>query len=220
MNPRDITTCMSKMACVRPVFHSEADFQHELAMELDRSGYGVRLEVPHSIAINGASLGAELDILVIEPKTRRRTAIELKYVTAQKTVVHAGETFNLCKNWGTNFSRFDCWADFQRVGGIVAAGHAHCGFAVFLTNAEDAWHVDAGPTATMARQFSIHDNRNVAAGAVLDWAPIRPTVGSVSKKRLPPYSPITVPTPTVCTWTDYSALPGPNGRFRFLFLAI
>ena len=210
---------MSRVAAVRPVFHSEADFQHELAMELRRSGYGVRLEVPHSIAVNGAQVGAELDILVIEPKTQRRTAIELKYVTARKTVVHAGETFNLCQNWGTNLSRFDCWADFQRVGGLVAAGGAHCGFAIFLTNAEDAWLVDAGPTGIMAQQFSIHDNRNVATGAVMDWVPNAPPVGSVLKKRLPPYSPITVQTHTVCTWTDYSVLPEPNGRFRYLLLA-
>ena len=168
MNAQEISDCMSRVAAVRPLFHSEADFQHELAMELRRSGHQVRLEVPYSIAINGAQVGVQLDILVIEPKTQQRTAIELKYVTARKTVVHAGETFNLCQNWGTNLSRFDCWADFQRVGGLIAAGQADCGFAVFLTNAEDAWLIDASTTGIMAQKFSIHDNRNVAAGVVMD----------------------------------------------------
>lgn len=217
MNTHQITDILSQVGTSRPVFHSEADFQHELALRMSLCGFRVRLEVPFSIQVNGVMVAAQLDMLVFGPE-QRRTAIELKYVTAKKAVEHAGETFTLKQNWGTNLSRFDCWADFQRVGGLVAAQHADKGFAIFLTNVADAWNVDVGETVNLGRQFSVHQDRNVTANTMLDWVGNPPT-DTVGRKRMPPYSPVTVPQQTSCCWRDFSDLQGSNGRFRFLLLA-
>jgi hypothetical protein len=214
MNTQQLTNILAQVAADRPVFHSEADFQHQLALALSHSGYRVRLEIPLSIQGNEVGINAELDLLIIGPD-QRRTAIELKYVTAQKFIVHEGESFNLKQNWGTNLSRFDSWSDFQRVGAFVAAGYADNGFAIFLTNAADAWNVDASLTANLGQQFSMHESRNVPANTILDWVG-NPTIGSVSRKRLPPYSPLIVPQHAVCNWRDFSDFPGLNGRFRYL----
>lgn len=219
MTKQQLAAFMVPLASRRPIFHSEADFQHELAMDLDRAGYSVRLEVPSVVMLNGEKGRMEIDICAIDPSTRDRTAIEVKYVTMPMVINLGGEGYNLRNNWGTNLSRFDCLADYQRVGSLCAGQQARFGFTIFMTNAEDAWAVDAGETHIMAQQFSIHDGRVMAAGMALNWVPMNPAVGSVTRKRLPPYTPITIPNAATCNWTDYSSLQHPNGRFRFLMLA-
>lgn len=214
MNSEQLTTLLAQLATHRPVFHSEADFQHELALRLSYAGYRVRLEVPLTIQINGSDIEAQLDLLVIDPD-QQRTAIELKYVTEQKLINRDGEIFNLKGNWGTNLSRFDGWADFRRVGAFVAAGHVDKGLTVFLTNKEDAWNVDASQTDNLGQQFSMHEGRDVGANSMLDWVG-NVGVNNVGTKRLPPYSPIHATHGSVCSWKDYSDFEGRNGRFRYL----
>ena len=209
---------MRALAARRPVFHSEADFQHELAMEFSRAGFDLRLEVPFSVNLNGHQVAVELDLLLIDRQTKQKAAVEIKYVKSAASIVHNGENFDLKHTWGTNLSRFDCLADFQRVGRLKAAGAVDFGFSIFLSNASEAWDRDAGNDRIMARQFSIHDGRPLAAGAVFDWEPAQPGRGSVSVKRLPPYTPISVPCVATCTWVDYSYFQQKNGRFRYLLL--
>jgi hypothetical protein len=218
MNDQILKATLSALAARRPVFHSEADFQHELAMEISRAGFDLRLEVPFSVNLNGHRVTVELDLLLIDRLTKQRAAVEVKYVKSAASIVHNGENFDLKHTWGTNLSRFDCLADFQRVGRLKAAGAVDFGFSIFLTNASEAWDRDAGKGRIMAGQFSIHDGRPLDAGAVFDWDPVLPSRGSVSAKRLPPYTPIIVPSAATCMWTEYSEFQQKNGRFRYLLL--
>lgn len=231
MNANQLHQHLHHVSQRRPVFHSEADFQHELALELSHAGYRVRLEVPREVELNGTAVRAELDLLVQAPGgplDRNRgtavggagwTVIELKYVKVPTVIVHQGETYDLAGSWGTNLSRFDALADLRRVERIVAAGLASQGHAVFLTNAEDAWNVDVTGRRNMGRQFSLHAGRALPAGVPLDWVPANPTVGSVSEKRLAPYAPITLARAQTCTWTPYSEFHVPDGEFRYLLLS-
>ena len=220
MTTHQLKTHLESLAQRRPIFHSEADFQHELALELSRAGYGVRLEVPHSVLLGGVSVAVELDLRVVDPQSRKQTAIELKYAKAATRIVLGGESFSLKNTAGTNLSRFDCLADFQRVGRLVETQQADVGFALFLTNAPTFWEDDVGITDNQARQFSIHAGRTFAAGEALDWVPVNPKTSSVTKKRLSPYSPVIIPRAARCMWTDYSAIPAPNGTLRYLLSAI
>ena len=207
---------MAAVARRRPVFHSEADCQHELALEIHQAGHQVRLEVPRDVQVNGATVRAEIDLLV---KETTWTAIELKYVRQAATIKHGGESFDLAGTWGTNLSRFDCLADLRRVEAIVKAGHARQGYAVFLTNATSAWRDDVSATANMARDFSIHEGRRLPRGRPLDWDPPTPPVASVSRKRLSPFAPILLDRAQDCNWRDYSKLHHPAGVFRYLLLS-
>lgn len=205
----------------RPIFHSEADFQHELALELNRSGWECRLEVPITIKVKGEKAKAEVDLLARSNKAETFYAIELKYVSAKLKASYREESFDLSQNWGVNLSRFDCLADWQRLASIVDSGSAQAGFAVFMTNYEDAWTRDLAKAKNppMAREMSIHEGRNFRKGDALDWHPQTPSVGAVSKKRLPPYSPIICPASVSCVWTDYShERAEKNGQFRYLLL--
>lgn len=215
----EIDQALGSLAGRRPVFHSEADFQHELAVEIrDLFQCKIRLEVPKAILINGTPTKAEIDLLVRTPPEDNWTAIELKYCKRAANLTHQDEQFALANSWGTNLSRFDCLADLMRVEAIVAAGHAKQGFAVFLTNAPEAWQTDVGVTTNMAGHFSIHEARAIPAGAPLDWNPPNPPVGSVGVKRRAPYAPITIAREQTCCWTDFSDLGQANGTFRYLVL--
>lgn len=217
MNAASLHPILQKLSHRRPVFHSEADFQHELAIEIKSAGWDVRLEVPRPIAVNQVDVTAEIDLLI--RKDRDWTAIELKYIKESTHVIHGDEQFHLAGSWGTNLSRFDCWADYRRIESIVAAGHAQQGHAIFLTNVATAWNTDVGSTRNLASMFSLHEGRTVPAGASLNWTPATPTAGSVSAKRLPPYAPVLVSRPQACRWTDYSKIGQPGGTFRYLMLS-
>jgi hypothetical protein len=221
MNPDYLHKTLKALSVRRPIFHSEADFQHELALELNQAGWACRLEVPIEISLKGERVKAEIDLVARSEKEGVSTAIELKYVSSKLLASFNGEEFNLAQNWGVNLSRFDCLADWQRVASIVDSGFVQRGFAVFMTNCEDAWLRDISNVKNppMAKEMSIHEGRDFKKDASLDWFPEAPKVGSVSGKRLHPYAPIVCPESCVCSWTDYSRVSdGKNGRFRYLIL--
>ena len=215
MNKQDIIEALNILSEVRPVFHSEADFQHALAIVLVKKGYDCRLEIPYRIEVNGVDVRAELDILVIE-KGSEKTAIELKYVKKRYAANHNNEHFDLAESWGTNLSRFDCFADFQRVSALVNAGKATKGFCIFLTNKNNAWRDDVTASGNLGSQFSIHEGRVLLAGEILNWFG-NPHEGNVGTKRLPPYCPIEINQNVELKWADYSNQPT---LFRYLLLEV
>jgi hypothetical protein len=219
MNTKHLHQLLSQLGKRRPVFHSEADFQHELAQELATGGFSSRIEKPLHIKINGVTVKAEVDLLILKGDNNEQTAIELKYVTGALEVRHTEESFNLCNNWGTNLSRFDCLADLQRVRAMIESGHATKGYTIFLTNVEEAWNRDVTSRNLMGMQFSIHEGRHLTHGTTLDWHPPQPRVKSVSRKRLAPYAPIIIPKDQTINWTNYSHFNATNNsRFRYLLL--
>lgn len=213
MNKQDIIEALNILSEVRPVFHSEADFQHALAIILVKKGYDCRLEIPYRIEVNGEDVRAELDILVIE-KGSEKTAIELKYVKNRYAGVHNNEHFDLANSWGPNLSRFDCFADLQRVSALVNAGKASNGFCIFLTNKENAWRDDVTASGNLGSQFSIHEGRVLVAGEILNWVG-NTHEGNVGTKRLPPYCPIEINQNLELKWADYS---NSGTCFRYLLL--
>ena len=219
MKPEQLRQALGALGVRRPIFHSEADFQHELAIELQRNHYAVRLEVPIQVVLKNQPVGIQLDLLAINQESGQKTAIELKYITVALDHQIKGERFRLNGNWGTNLSLFDTLADLERVEAVVKAGYADQGFSVLITNAETAWSRDVLNTSIMAREFSIHEGRQLEAGSRLDWSPTTPSVGSVSKKRLAPYAPVEIPSSQTCQWNDYSKPTVGGGNFRYLILS-
>jgi hypothetical protein len=213
MNKQDIIHALNDLSEVRPVFHSEADFHHSLANIFASNGFNCRLEKPYSIMVNGEEIRVELDILVVE-NGQNETAIELKYVKKRYAGIHSDEHFDLAESWSTNLSRFDCFADFQRVSALVNAGKATKGFCIFLTNKENAWNHDVTASGNLGSQFSIHEGRVLVAGEILNWIG-NPHEGNVGTKRLPPYCPIEINQNVELKWIDYSKS---GTSFRYLLL--
>ena len=79
---------MAKLSVRRPVFHSEADFQHAFAwlVQTEMPDYEIRLEYRPI-----QDERRYLDIWI----NNTRLAIELKYRTRDAALQHAGERYNL-----------------------------------------------------------------------------------------------------------------------------
>jgi hypothetical protein len=88
LNLVELEQTMAALAAQRPVFHSEADFQHGFAWQLhsDYSEARIRLETrPRP--------GVRLDVLAL--LDGRRIAFELKYLLRDLSTTIDGELFQL-----------------------------------------------------------------------------------------------------------------------------
>lgn len=123
---------MGSLARSRPVFHSEADFQHALAWQLhtDHPEARIRLETrPRP--------GVRVDISAVIDG--RRLAIELKYLLRGLTATIEGEIFALPSQGAQDIRRYDFIKDIGRLEILRATGLADDAFAIGLTNDPSYW---------------------------------------------------------------------------------
>jgi hypothetical protein len=130
----DLNVAMSKLAELRTIFHSEADFQFALAIQLHEiwPELEVRLEIPQSNRIT-------LVILVLGPSDHDRFAIELKYKTALWSGEVAGEAFNLKNHGADDLGGYDIIKDIRRIELLAADGSVSSGAVIALTNEPLYW---------------------------------------------------------------------------------
>lgn len=202
----DLHTILSTLSTRRPVFHSEADFQHELAWQIHcaHPQAAIRLEYPRSV--NHRRM--EIDIWVTLGDTR--IAIELKYKTKKANLVHNGEQFSLAPHAATPLGRYDFWRDAERLECLRAAGMADETWAIFLTNDGAYWSTK--PARGNGSQFSMHANRQLGPNVPpLVWKRTHNTA-SIGKGRV---SAITLHQTYQLVWANYSGTPQ-----TFCFLAL
>jgi hypothetical protein len=215
MTKQELICYLKELAQLRPVFHSEADFQHELGCLLKSKGHQVRLERPYYLAVPNFPnrLKVELDLEV-----DGMVAIELKLKTALCSMDVNGEIFNLKDHSAPNLGRFDFVDDARRVRYLVDHGPHKFGFSVLLTNSQYYWANNA--ENTMSASFDLTNGRAFQVGQILNWNG-NPGSNSVSKKRLAPFAPIAVHFNETTLWNEYSERKGiVNGKFKFLVLDV
>jgi len=193
-----IRALLERLAVDRPVFHSEADFQHAFARacwQTDRT-IDVRLEVRQP--------GAReyLDLLAIGPDSR--TAIEFKYWTRQwsGSAGRPTEQYDLKSHAATDLARRNFVFDIERLERF-AVGRKDNGLAVILTNDSSLWSRPRVGRVTRDQAFRIHEGRTLA-GTLLWGAGDFP---ANTRELTGRYE---------LAWSDYSRLDGPNGLFRYL----
>ena len=198
----DIMNLMKDMSRDRPVFHSEADFQHALAWSLNDAvpGAGVRLEFkPFS------DEPMHLDIWL----PGIGMAVELKYKTRRLRVSREGESFSLRDQAAQDISRYDFLKDIERLERLREFPNARVGFAVLLTNDRTLWKPPSRPT-TIDAAFRLYDGRSVSGK--MAWSE-RAAVGTTRHRE----APIRLNGSYDLHWQDYSDVgDGPNRRFRYV----
>ena len=135
----DLEFNLTELSRRRPVFHSKADFQFALAT-LIRQLYpelGVRLEVPIANRIT-------LDMMLLEPSTSDRFAIELKYKTAMWTGQVLRESYSLRNHGADDIRSYDIVKDVVRVESLVSERLVSAGAVILLTNEPLYWRASAG----------------------------------------------------------------------------
>ena len=202
----DIRLVLAALAAKRPMFHSEKDFQLHLAWELKSLGSEVCLEY-HPARLDGNTV---IDIFVERPE---RVAFALRYRMRPFRYEIKGQRYALKANVATYFARYDFWRDVERIETVVGHGTASRGCVLFLTNAPQYLSISKRKDANDAA-FRMHEGRAVSAGS-LKWSP-----GTAAGSMKGLEKPIYLSGRYTLHWSDYSKLPGTNGRFRYLLLEV
>ena len=204
MSTLDLRRALASLAPRRPIFHSEADFQHALAWDLASAGHAgdLRLERPLDVA------GERLYVDIVARAGAARLAIELKDWTRRCEVDLGGEVFRLKSGAAQDIRRFDFWKDVERVQSLVAAHAVDAGFVVALTNDPGYWN--AGRPGTIDQAFRMADGARVHGD--LAWDP-RASAGTRKDRDRS----IAVRTPVSVRWSDYSLVG--TERFRYVVVS-
>ena len=208
----DIDSLMADLSSRRPIFHSEADFQHALAWRIHetRPDCDVRLEFDPFPA---ADSRMALDIWVRLPE--EVVAIELKYCTCELQQESNGEQFVLRQHGGQPPRRYDFVKDIQRIERTLQIPNlADYGFAVLLSNESMYW---TPPTrvGVIDAAFRIHEGQRIVPGE-LRWG-----ANAGAKTIQGREEPILMSGSYSLSWRDYSALGNRNGeQFRYLAVRV
>jgi hypothetical protein len=205
----DIPSALVSLALQRPLFHSEADFQHALAWHLQaiHPTANIRLEVP----VEPLTEASHVDIVIAEGG--KELVLELKYKTRDLACTVRGERFRLKGQSAQDIGRYDFLKDVERVEQVVAANPLSLGFALLLTNDSSYWKPprDSG---TVDAAFRLTEGRTLRGP--LAWSP-RAAKGTIDKRekilRLRGEYPL--------HWDDYSRVnAGTYSVFKYLLLNI
>ncbi len=155
-----VLSCLENLSRKRPLFHSEADFQHALAWEIQKRipEARIRLEIRPN-----ARLREYIDVWVEHDNERH--AIELKYKTRLLSATVQGEAYSLANQAAQDLARYDFFKDIQRLERLVASSIASDGWAIFLTNDPTYWTSGRGGSVDLA--FRIEHGRS--ASGTLAW---------------------------------------------------
>ena len=203
----DVTKLMNDLARDRPVFHSEADFQHALAWHIHASGLdaGVRLEYRPE-----RSKRKYVDLWL--PKSR--LAVELKYRTQKLTLESECECFDLRDQSARDIGRYDFLKDIRRLEKLSKLQCVQAGLAILLTNDPLYWKSAPNLKKTNDDEFRIHDHRNLRKK--MAWSESA-ALGTTAGRR----QAIRLKGSYVLQWQDYADLGnGENRQFRYLAVQI
>lgn len=206
-----INNIIKKLSITRPVFHSEADFQHALAWEIHKENPDaqIRLEVPSG----RIDKRERIDVLIREGK--RTYAIELKYKKTGLSFESNGETYNLRPDLAQDVSRYDFIKDVVRLERFVASNPNITGYAIMLTN--DSLYWKESLRGVNSEAFFLHEGRALRKGMEMKWR--EGTGQGTSKGREQSHKLLHT---YKVHWESYSSIPklAKNNEFRYLLLRV
>lgn len=197
------------LAAERPVFCSEADFQHALAWKIREQIAPERIHLEYPL----------------DPKARKRldiwmqvgdqyVAFELKYKTrmfAYRDPERGAMDMQLRNQSAQDQARYDFLADIKRLEDFVALHSNAIGYALLLTNDRQYWrpprHKDTCDAA-----FRIHNGRRIEASPKLDWraGTKRGRTASITLGHIYPIK-----------WETYAWVPDRDGvEFKYLLVEV
>ena len=205
----DLAEILKALACQRPVFHSEADFQFALAWEIQRRlpAASVRLEAPD----RGPQGARYIDLRVTAGAAS--LAMELKYLTRRLSLQISEEWFHLVNQDARDLGRYDFVKDIARLEDVAGQKHHVVLIALLLTN-DPAYWASAHGHETADQAFRIDEGRQLHGS--LAWGE-RAGPGTRRGRE----QPLTLRGRYHCHWSDFSLVsPEPCARLRWLAVTI
>jgi hypothetical protein len=193
----------------RPIFHSEADFQHAFAWEIHQKlpNASVRLELP----VHVKNQYLHIDVWI--KNQNEVLAIELKYKTRGLSVQIDGEQYRLKNQSAQDVGRYDFIKDIQRLEHVASEQSNFIGYAVLLTN-DSAYWIKPASNDTVDADFRINDGRILEG--VFDWGA---NASDGTKKNRE--QPLELRSKYVVQWENFSRpSPASYGEFRSLTIKV
>ncbi len=213
-----LSHCMDNLAKTGKIFQNEAQFQFDLAWEIQKKlGEGYRIHLEKMNLSSNSNKKNYTDIVVQCPQGEL-VAIELKYKTK---VLSCKKGVTLSTQSADDNARYDYYNDISRNEKLKAEEGYAKGFAIFLTNSSSYWNCPQGKNegSVMYREFSIRENSGsvkIAKGAH-QWLPVTNSVTKSGRK-----DPIHLGQDYVGAWKDYSVCGACSAckrvEFRYLIL--
>lgn len=205
----DIPFLLSELAKERPVFHSEADFQHALAWKIRELHSDAKVRLERKVAGREIGLAKPIYLDLWVELHGEIAAIELKYQTVAIEHDHLGERFSLGGKGAEDNLGYDFIKDVRRLEGFVHSRPNAVGHAILLSN-QPVWKHEPTGREYSKDAFRIHDGR-VIEGTLM-WRKVDKAGQRASALELRDAY--------LSSWEDYSDLGGKLGRFRYLWLRV
>ncbi len=198
-----IESALASCSAERPIFHSEADFQFELASQLraQPDPLSVRLEVPSSTFAQSVESKQAIDLVLTGPTGR--CLVELKFAKAKVDTTWNAERF-LFGSPPRDVARYGFLRDVQRLEQLES--HAP-GVAILLSNDPLLWTSTTRTNRDL--EFHVHEGREL--GGTMSWHP--ETSEEITKSK----PPITFRGRYRAHWIRYVKEPC---EFRYLLLPV
>jgi hypothetical protein len=204
----DLTEFISKLSIDRPVFHSEADFQHALAWRIHQE----YPEASMRLEFKPLNIGERMYIDIWVVNNEITTAIELKYKTRSFSEKVKGENFELTDQSAQDQGRYDFLKDIQRLQKVVSKNNVEA-YAVFLTNDSSYWK-DPLNKQTVDADFRIHDGR--VLNGKLKWGE-KASMATKNDRE----DPILINGTYTLKWEEYSKFSTWSyGNFKYLLVKL
>ena len=211
LNLDHIEKILEDLSKKRPIFHSEADFQHSLAWKIHKEfpKSEVRLEKRFAIDVLGKDhIYVDIFIKIKE----LNVAIETKYTTKEFEIKENDEEFRLKNHSALDIRRYDFILDIYRLEALKKhfKKESFIGYAIFLTNTSGYW-TESKKKNTNDKDFRIHHNREIKN--TLKWAE---KTGEGTKKGRE--SPLRLKNTYKMEWSNYSKIK--NEEFKCLLVTV
>ncbi|MCL2111108.1 MAG: hypothetical protein FWH32_02420 [Clostridiales bacterium] len=221
----NINEVMKTLSEKRPIFHSEADFQFELAWTIKKK-YGdkvsIRLEyTPLLIDMSEDDKklwkNARIDIVLFFNDSKSIVPIELKYLKhTLEYVADNGEVYNLSLG-ARGMGMYNCFADIERMELLKEKLKGFSkGYVIWLTNDKAYWE-----GLKMENNYSVF---NAPDGTTIEEGQRHFREGA-KVKGYPKYQyPISIKGNYKVSWQEYSELSanekGKNNEFKYCVIDI
>ncbi|MBI5840444.1 MAG: hypothetical protein HZB19_10105 [Chloroflexi bacterium] len=205
----EVREILAIIAKKRPIFHSEADFQHTFAWEIHQKlpNASVRLELPVQVK------NQYLHIDVWIKNQDEILAVELKYKTRGLSVQIDNEQYRLKNQSAQDIGRYDFIKDIQRLEHVASEQSNFIGYAVLLTN-DSAYWIKPASHDTVDADFRINDGR-VLEG-VCNWG-VNASDGTKKNRE----QSLVLQDKYIVQWENFSRpSPASYGEFRSLTIKV
>lgn len=205
----EITDVLNELRRKRPVFHSEADFQHALAWRIHEKHPDLNIRLEKRMILEGEK--NYFDVFAF--KDNKIVVVEVKYKTKNLDTVVNHEEFSLTNQSAQDQGRYDFLKDVSRLEKALELHRDSTGVAIFLTNDEFYWKAPARDINTIDKDFRIHEGKTIKGK--LSWKE-GTSEGSMSGR----VKPIILKGEYILNWKDYSNSGELNYKFRYLLIEV